>query len=150
VRRSWPTVILSIVLVAALGVHVRSSLDELHASRLLWMLRTQVESANTGGDTARLRSAVVVARELEDLAPDRVDVQAARGDLFLLLGRYHPAGVAYRRGLELQPRAELYFNLALVELAEGRLVVARQLASDAVRLDPALRSRLPVPLADEP
>ena len=60
------------------------------------------------------------------------------GSHYLLLGNGAAAIESYERGLAIQPRAELYFNLARALLVLGRRDEAVAHAETAVKLDPQL------------
>ena len=136
--------LLALALTAALVAYGVDGLRRLEVSHQLWIINNVVGDYHAAnGSPEVLGPALVMARELVRLAPHQAEVHAAQGDLYLTLSRLEQADAAYRRALELTPRPELYFNLALVEHGKGQVSEARRLAKLAIRLDRMLEPRLP-------
>ena len=75
------------------------------------------------------------AAELDPLA---IGVPLTTGSHYLLLGNGNAAVESYEHGLAIEPRAEIYFNLARALLFLGRRDEAVAHADTAVTLDPQL------------
>jgi len=80
-------------------------------------------------------------REASEMDPTSLRVLAARGDLFLLVGRDESAVEAYDEALALEPRAEVYFNRSLALEQLGRDREAALDRERALVLDPRLERR---------
>jgi tetratricopeptide (TPR) repeat protein len=85
-----------------------------------------------------LEEAVKDVRRARELAPERVEVLLASGNLSLALGKFDEARGFVRRGLELYPaHAPLYVALAAVEVHAGRHKEAVACLRDGAQTVPA-------------
>ncbi|MEL7061816.1 MAG: hypothetical protein AAGN46_17450, partial [Acidobacteriota bacterium] len=76
-----------------------------------------------------------ILRQAEEMNPTAVGVPIARGGQYYLLRRYAAAERAYRAALELEPRGEIWANLARTHLAAGDREAAHAAAERAMVLD---------------
>ncbi|MEM1207038.1 MAG: hypothetical protein AAGN66_27640 [Acidobacteriota bacterium] len=109
----------------------------LSANRMLAVVeaRSQMAAQNPQVATRVLESNLAVLRQAAELDPGEVGIPMARAGQFLLMRRHAAAVRAYEEGIALEPRAELYANLARAHLDEGSRDLARQAIETAVLLD---------------
>lgn len=137
--------LLAVALAAALAVQTRRVHDRLLASRLL--RRVEVLTIATAG-SGRLSPQLLAAnletlRRAAALDPAEVGIPIARGSQYLLLGRPGAAIEAYEQALALEPRPEIYLNLARAYRLAGDEARARQALALTRRLDPNLARAVP-------
>lgn len=127
------------VLLGAAGVRADRALGQLAADRMVGEVSRLGRAAASDGTAPRVLLAYVRGlREAREKDPTNIRVLAARGDLFLLLGRPESAVEAYDSALELEPRAEIYFNRSLALERLGRSREAAEDRDRALILDPRL------------
>ncbi len=140
--RSWQLgVPLIALLLIALGAHFGSAGDRLEAARILRTTSLVAQrSAQQGGQVpAILRANLRPLRRARELDTLEVGVPMALGSHYLLLGNAAAAIEWYEKAIDLEPRPNLYFNLARALLMAERSSEAFEHLDSAVRLDPALR-----------
>ena len=142
-RRLLPLAVAAVLLVFA-GLRARAGIERLEASSLVWQAQGLVASARTGHPGARraLGRGLRLLRRAEALDPWNPGLLTTRGTIHLLLGRTDAAAADYEEALDLEPRAEIYFDLAIARRTAGRHGEARELLEKAVRLAPAFRDRV--------
>ena len=138
--RAWSAV-LCLMLLPALVVHARSLLGRLEASRIV---RTTSQVAQLAMRSGAVAARPVLQANLQPLDraarldPLAVGVPLTTGSHYLLLGNAPAAIESYQRGLAVEPRSELYLNLARALVLAGRRDEARARAAQAVTLDPMI------------
>lgn len=134
-------------LLAALAAQTDRLRDRLLANRIL----RQVELLTIAARRAdRLSSELVAAnlaalRRAAELDPAEVGIPIARGSQYLLLGRPRAAVEAYEQALALEPRPEIYLNLARAHRLAGDLPRSRAALERTGRLDPVLAAQSDLP-----
>ena len=129
-----------LVLLAAAWLRADRGLEQLRADRIVAEVSALGQAAAAGRLDPRVLTPYVRAlRDARELDPTNVRLLAARGDLFLLLGREESAVEAYDTALALEPRAEILFNRSLALERAGRPEEAARDRERALVLDPRLR-----------
>ncbi len=117
----------------------RSLLERLEASRIV---RTTGQVAQLAMQSGAVAARPVLQANLQplhraaQLDPLAVGVPLTTGSHYLLLGNAPAAIEGYQRGLAVEPRSELYLNLARALVLAGRRDEAVARAAQAVTLDP--------------
>lgn len=137
-------VVFPCLLAALLGQTVEGA-HWLRASQTVKAVEARtVEVVRMGRAPAQLLHANVV--ELERAArldPSNVGVLIALGSQYLVMRVPDTAIETYRRALRLEPRPEIYLNIARAYLMEGNRASARRNFRLALRLSPGLRREIP-------
>lgn len=136
---------LAALLVLAVWVQVERAGERLDASRRVRAVEGRSLAMVAQGGVIRQ---VVEAnlRELDEvrqIAPGDVAVPMSVGSQYLVTGRAEAAVRAYREALELEPRPEVYLNLARAHLALGDEQAAREAFAAAQTLAPNVRREVP-------
>jgi tetratricopeptide (TPR) repeat protein len=132
---------LSGVVAAALLVHFATLRGRLYASRVVRTTGAVAQLAIQSGAAdarRRLEDNLAPLRRAAELDPLDVNVALTTGSHYLLLGSEEAAIESYQHGLAIEPRAELYLNLARALALAGRRDQAVEYAADAVTLNPRL------------
>jgi tetratricopeptide (TPR) repeat protein len=138
--RLWSAA-LCLLLAPVLAVHLRSLLQRLEASRIV---RTTSEVAQLAMQSGAMAARPVLQANLApldraaSLDPLAVGVPLTTAGHYVLLGNPTAAIESYRRGLAIEPRAELYINLARALSMANRREEAVASADSAVVLNPFL------------
>ena len=144
-RRSGlvPAALLGLALAVALGGQTVRLRDRLLANRLLRQVQgLTVAAANAGRLSSGLVAANLAAlRRAAELDPTDVQILTTRASQFMLLERPQAALAAYQEALALEPRPEIYLNIARAYLAAGDMPRAQATFERARRLDPQLAAR---------
>ena len=132
--------LLGLVLLLGLAVHTARARDRLLANRIVRQVElVTIAAARAGALSPRLVAVNLAAlRRAAALDPAEVAIPMARGGQFLLLRRPHAALEAYGEALALEPRPEIYLNLARAHRAAGDAARAQQALERVSRLDPYL------------
>ncbi len=138
---------------AALGLALLFALalwpaaGRLAASRLVRAAETRTLTAVRAGlDPAARRLLEGNVAMLDDAIrkdPAAISARVALGAQHLLLGHAESAIAAYRQALALEPRPEIYLNLARAQRLAGRDEEARAELATALRLAPHLATQIP-------
>jgi len=131
---------MAVLLLPAVVVHARSLAARLQASKIVRTTSQVAQLAmQSGPDAARpvLRANLAPLERAARFDPLAVKVPLTTAGHHLLLGDTAAAIDDYQRGLAVEPRAELYINLARALVMAGRHEEAVARARDAVTLDPA-------------
>ena len=141
VRPALKRWLLVLLCAGALAAQTRRAARLLEASRIV-----RVVEAVSGAMMARggvppplLAHNVELLRRAERLDPSRSVIRLVRGSQLRMLHRPEEAVAAYQAALELEPRAEIYFNLARAWRELGRESEAAAAQETAIRLHPQLR-----------
>lgn len=151
-RLFWGVLVLALALV---GWSVERGLARFRASVFLQYAETQgaqiAGQMSALGDQARplLARNLQGLRRIEPLAPADARIPLAIGSHHLLLGNATAAIEAYRRALEIEPRAEIYLNLGRAELLRDDRAAALEDFRRAVSLDRTLRRSVPEDLRQQ-
>jgi O-antigen ligase len=135
--RAWSSA-LCLMLLPVLMVHARSLVQRLEASRIV---RTTGQVAQLAMQSGAVAARPVLQANLQplhraaQLDPLAVGVPLTTGSHYLLLGNAPAAIENYERGLVVEPRSELYLNLARALVLAGRRDEAVARATQAVTLD---------------
>ena len=119
--RAWSAALV-LVLLPALAIHVLSLLGRLHASRIVRTTGQVAQLALAQGEAAArpvLQANLQPLRCAAELDPLAIGVPLTTGSHYLLLGNGDAAIESYEHGLAIEPRAEIYFNLARALLFLG-------------------------------
>lgn len=139
-RRSLAAGLLAVGLALVAWGQLQAGLQRMRAHEIVFSVQQLAQAVARGEVPAHLlRGAVGRLREARELDPGSIEVVASQGDLFLLLERYEAARDAYLEALELEPRAEVYLNLAIAQAELGHRREARRNLRRAMRLDRSLR-----------
>lgn len=141
-------------LLAALGalavlvlftVDLRSHLARLEASRVLHEAEVLTMGALGAGQVPRvlMQQNIRNLRRAAELDPQEVGVRIALGTQYLLLRSAQAAEAAYREGLEIEPRPELYLNLGKAQQMGGDYAGARESYAKALAIAPHLAPEVP-------
>lgn len=135
----------AIVLAVAVVLSLRHGAQLWRADRLVAAVEVMTLQTTRRGALPRRMGDhhLRLLREAEELDPAKVDVLVAQGWQYLGMGRPGGALRAFDKALELEPRAEVYANLAQAHLAEENHAAAQEAARKARVLDPHLDKRLP-------
>jgi O-antigen ligase len=139
--RAW-AILLAVVFAALLVVRVGALLDRLEASRIVRTTSQVAQLALQSGQVAArpvLQANLPPLHRAAELDPLAVGVALTTGSHYLLLGNTPAAIESYQRGLAIEPRSELYLNLARAQVLAGRRDEAAASAERAVTLDPLVR-----------
>lgn len=147
-RLAW--VLLPLLLLATFG-QVRRAVRAWQANQLLAAVEhdSKLAAATLGEPAAARMRRELVRRNLLRLRIvgeiDRVNVLVPllAGGQHMLLGDPQAALGAYRRALRIEPRGEVYFNLARALQAAGETAQAEEAQRIALSLDPTLHRRSP-------
>lgn len=136
---------LALLLLVACIAQAKRAIDLLRAQRLLWA----VEARTLALIRSRTLSREHVDAHLEALrdaaALDRAEVavRVAIGSQLFLRGDFDGAVRQYEDSLALEPRPEIYLNMAKARQAQGKISDARRLYATALRVDPTLADEVP-------
>lgn len=137
-------VVFACSLAALVGQSVRGA-HRLSASQTVKAVEARTfEVVGLGRAPAGLLHANVV--ELERAArldPSNVGVLIALGSQYLVMHVPDAAIETYRRALRLEPRPEIYLNIARAYLMEGNRAEARRNFRVALQLSPSFRKQIP-------
>jgi tetratricopeptide (TPR) repeat protein len=136
---------LALLLVMAVWVQTDRALERLDASRRVRVVEGRSLAMMAQGGVVRQ---VVEAnlRELEEvrrIAPGDVAVPMSIGSQYLVTGRPEAAVRAYQEALDVEPRPEVYLNLARARLALGEREAAGEAFAAAQTLAPRARREIP-------
>jgi tetratricopeptide (TPR) repeat protein len=129
----------------ALGAQSLRAAHRLRASRLLKVVEAVTPQAARAGTQGRplLGRNLQLLAEAEPLDPTNISIPVARGAQLLLLERLGEARAEYLRALALEPRAEIWLNLARVEWRNGEHASAASSFAKAAALNPRLAAEIP-------
>lgn len=140
--RGWHLAALSsLLLVPGLVLVARGGMGRLEASRILRATSQTAQLALERGQLSRslLQANLRLLRRARDLDALEVGIPMTAGSHYLLLGNSAAAAEWYRRAMEVEPKPNLYLNLARALLMSGREEEAAAYLDAAVALDPSLR-----------
>ena len=123
-----------------------SLLGRLHASRIVRTTGQVAQLALAQGEAAArpmLQANLQPLRYAAELDPLAIGVPLTTGSHYLLLGNGNAAVESYEHGLAIEPRAEIYFNLARALLFLGRRDQAVAHADTALDARSAARATRP-------
>lgn len=129
--------VLIAVLAIALGLQIDRARDRYQASRLLAAAKGVTIQASQAGRLSPqlLAQSLRLLDRARRLDPIDAKIPIARGAIHRLAGRDQAALRAYREAAELEPRAEIYANIARIELDLGNRDAALEAMRLAVLLD---------------
>lgn len=132
--------LLGLVLLLGLAAHTTRARDRLLANRIVRQVELVTMAAVRSGNLSPRLVAINLAalRRAAALDPAEVAIPMARGGQFILLRRPHAAIEAYGEALALEPRPEIYLNLARAYRAAGDAARAEEALARVSRLDPYL------------
>jgi tetratricopeptide (TPR) repeat protein len=132
--------LLGLALLFGLAAHTTRARDRLLANRIVRQVELMTMAAVRSGSLSPRLVAINLAalRRAAALDPAEVAIPMARGGQFILLGRPHAALEAYGEALAVEPRPEIYLNLARAHRAAGDAARAQQALDRVSRLDPYL------------
>jgi Flp pilus assembly protein TadD len=136
---------LALAALLALGAQSIRASHRLRASRLLKVVEAVTAQAARAGASGRplLGRNLQLLAEAEPLDPTNIAIPVARAAQLLLLERFDEARAEYGRALALEPRAEIWLNLARVEWRTGNRAAAQATFAKATALNPRLSAELP-------
>lgn len=139
--------LLGLALLFGLAAHTTRARDRLLANRIVRQVELMTIAAVRSGNLSPRLVAINLAalRRAAALDPAEVAIPMARGGQFILLRRPHAAIEAYGEALALEPRPEIYLNLARAHRAAGDAARAEEALARVARLDPYL-AQTPDPL----
>lgn len=147
-RRVLASALTVALALALVGQTVRSK-DRIDANKRLRVVDVvtaqAVSAAGASGGIPRqiLGGNLRLLRQARALDPANVTVPASLADQHLLAGAPRRAVAVYEEAIALEPRPELYLNMGRALLAIGERERAVEAFSNAVRLAPRLRRRVP-------
>jgi len=139
--------LVALALALLFAVALWPAAGRLAANRLIRAAETRtLQAMRTGLDPAARRlldGNVAMLGDAIEQDPAAISARVALGAQHLLLGHAESAIAAYRQALALEPRPEIYLNLARALRLAGREEESRAELATALRLAPHLASQIP-------
>ena len=132
-----PGVILALLFLAWFGLRFSQTRDLLGADRLLAMAETRTAQvlAGSGQATQIVHQNVGLLKKAQSLDPSSVAIKVSLAGQYILQKRWTSAERELKEAADLEPRAEVYANLAQVYLGMDKQDEAMTAIDTAIKLD---------------